>query len=97
MEGIAFPHLRAHSTSFEALSRLPHLRILIIDGVKVDSVLSGFHLPRLAMFSWRYARGPALPCALKPFKSAAVLDISGSAALVRLPDSFKACLPLLTL
>ena len=44
MEGISFSRLRAHSIKFEALSQLPYLRVLVLDGVKMDSILSGIPL-----------------------------------------------------
>ena len=92
VEGISLAGLRVDSAMAEALSCMPDLRILILDGVKLDGVLSGAQLPRLAMLSWRDAGGPVLPFALEAVKSAAVLDISGNGELERLPADLQACL-----
>ena len=78
-----------------ALSRMPRLRILILDGVKMDIKLSGLDLPVLAMLSWRDAGKASLPISLETVKAAAVLDISGSNELERLPIDLQACLPYL--
>ena len=85
LEGIALPGLQADSTTNEAFRRMPRLRILILDGVKLNSKLSGFQLPRLAMLSWREVSGPLLPFATDIITAAAVLDISDSTELERLP------------
>ena len=90
MEGISFQGMQADSDNFEALGRMPQLRILILDGVKTDSLLSGVQLPSLAMLSWRDASGPSLPFALEAIESAAVLDIAGNVALERLPADLQA-------
>ena len=74
---------------------MPQLRILILDGAETDSMLSGFHLPNLAMLSWRDAVGPSLQFALETVKSAAVLDISGNNKLLNLPDDLQVCSPFL--
>ena len=92
-EGISFAGLQADSFMFGALSRMPHLRILILDGVKMDNMLSGFRLPRLAMLSWRKAAERSLPFTLETVMSAAVLDISGSNELERLPSDLQASTP----
>ena len=96
MEGISVAGLQADSLPLEALSRMPRLRVLVMDGVQTDSMLSGFHLPRLAMLSWRNAGGLMLPVALEAIMSAAVLDISGG-DVQRLPDNLEARLILLAL
>ena len=72
---------------------MPKLRILIMDGFQRDVALSGHQLPRLAMLSWRDASACLLPFNFKTFRSAAVLDVSGNAALERLPADLQACLP----
>ena len=68
---------------------MPELRTLILDGVKAESRVCGIQIPRLAMLSWRGAHGPSLPFALEAVKSAAVLDISGSNELERLPAALQ--------
>ena len=94
VQGIALTGLRADSTAFEALGRMSQLRILVLDGVKMESVLSGFHIPRLAMLSWRDASEPSLPFSLDIIRSAAVLDLSGRSGLDKLPADLQACSPL---
>ena len=112
VEGIPLSGLQAVDvTSLKAFSRMPLLRILILDGVAMDglqkgpvsslamlsrragltasSLPPGFHLPRLAMVSWRDISGPSLPFLLNLIKSAAVLDISGSSKLNRLPGNLQ--------
>ena len=69
---------------------MPQLRILVLYGVIIHSMLSGCHLPRLAMLSWRDACKSILHIALETVKSAAVLDISGNNMLERLPESLQA-------
>ena len=93
VEGVSLQGLQLHSTSFEALSRMPKLRILILDDVKTNVLLSGFKLPRLAMLSWRGARGRSLPFALRTIQTAAVLDIWRSSELERLPSNMQAWNP----
>ena len=73
---------------------MPQLRILILDSVDVSGTLSGFELPCLAMLSWQNIGGPSLPFVLKTVKSAAVLDISGSENLEKLPADLQACSPI---
>ena len=71
--------------------RAPRLAMLLCQaGFKGHKVLSGFQLPRIAMMSWRNADGRALPLAFGTIKSAAVLDISESAQLKRLPADLQA-------
>ena len=94
MEGLSLTGLHLGSTTFDALSRMRHLRILILDDV-TEKMPSGAQLPCLAMLSWRNARGHLLPFALKSIKQAAVLDISGSSELARLPDDVQAGVPIL--
>ena len=94
VEGISFQDFHRDLPDLpEALRRMPNLRILILDGVQIDnmeSVLSGFQLPRLAMLSWRDAGGPSLPIALEAIPSAVVIDIAGSLELERLPADLQA-------
>ena len=92
VEGISLTGLRVDSAMVAALSCMPDLRILILDGIKFDGVLSGAHLPQLAMLSWRDAGGPLLPFSFKAVKSAAVLDISDNNELERIPADLQACL-----
>ena len=94
MEGISFRGMQVDSSTFEALGRMPQLRILILDGVKPDKMLSGVRLPSLAMLSWRgifiwNGFGPSLPCALEAVESLAVLDISKNSA-EQLPADLQA-------
>ena len=77
MEGISVAGLRADALNVEALSRMTRLRILVLDGTTVDSALSGFRMPGLAMLSWHDSGARALPFALETVKSATVLDIAG--------------------
>lgn len=51
LQGISLSGSRA--VDFEAFGRMPSLRILVLDGVKMGDVLSSFDLPHLAMSSWR--------------------------------------------
>ena len=90
VEGISLTGVRAELITSEALGRMPQLRILILDGVKTDSMLSGFHLPRLAMLSWRGAHGPSLPIGFEGIVSATILNVSRNDELERLPD-LQAC------
>ena len=90
MEGISLAGLRADSTTLKALSRAENLRILILDYVEMNRVVSGFHIPQLAMLSWRNAGGVSLPFALEIVKSASVLNISGSYELERMPTNLEA-------
>ena len=99
VEGLLLSGLQEDSAKFEALGRMPQLRILIMDGVKTSNVLSGLHLPRLAMLSWRDAHGSTLPFDAKVAKAAAVLDISNSKSdesslftIGRVAAEFQACL-----
>ena len=96
MEGISVAGLQADALDVKALSRMPRLRILVLDGAKVDDTLSGFRIPRLAMLSWRGAGARSLPFALETVKSAAVLDIAGG-SIERLPENLQAWDFLLTL
>lgn len=92
MEGISVAGLRAHELNVEALSRMPRLRILVLDGATVNGALSGFRMPHLAMLSWRDSGAHSLPFALKTVKTAAVLDIAGG-GIERLPENLQACSP----
>ena len=94
VEGILLTGLREDPATFEALNRMPQLRILIMDGVKINRVLSGLQLPRLAMLSWRGAHGSTLPFDMEIAKAAAVLDISfiPRDELKRLSATSQACL-----
>ena len=94
VEGISLAGLTVDSIILEALSRMPQLRILILDGVKTDMTLSGVRLPRLAMLSWRDAGTPLLPFALEMVEEAAVVDISWNEELERLPNNLQACVAL---
>lgn len=85
--------LRADALNVEALSRMTRVRILVLDGITVDSALSGFRMPGLAMLSWRDSGARALPFALETVRSAAVLDIAGG-GIERLPENLQACTPL---
>ena len=76
LEGISLAGLRAEVLNFQALSRMPQLRILILDGIKTQHILSSLHLPRLAMLSWQDFDQPSVPFAFNTMKSAAVLGIS---------------------
>lgn len=96
VEGISLLGLQAYPINLQALSRMPQLRILILDGTQADTILSGFNMPRLAMLSWRDAHGPSLPFALQIATAAAVIDISGSNELKSLPDSLQVCCPTLS-
>lgn len=93
VEGISLQGLQLHSASFEALGRMSNLRILILDDVKTNSVLSGFKLPRLAMLSWWGAPGRLLPFAVRTIQTVAVLDIWRSSKLERLPSNMQARYP----
>lgn len=73
---------------------MPHLRILLLDGVSSDTMLRGFHLPRLAMLSWRNAAGPLLSIDLKVVDSVAVLDLLRTDGHERRACSMQACFPL---
>ena len=90
MEGISFQGMRADSANLGAPNRMPQLRILILDNVKTDSMLSGIQFPSLAMLSWRGAFGPSLPCAVEAIESGAVLDVSWNVGLERLPAALQA-------
>ena len=90
LDSISLAGYKAGSLGFEALRHMPGLQILILDGVKSANMLSGFQIPNLAMLSWQGASGRSLPVDLQAAKSAAVLDISGSDELVRLPTDRQA-------
>ena len=94
VEGISLSGLPANTYDLEALGRMPQLRVLILDGVKMASMPSGLQLKHLAMLSWRDAGGPELPFVLETMRSVAVLDISesveGGQVLERLSDDFQA-------
>lgn len=93
VEGISLQGLGSDPAEFEGLTRMPKLRILILDGVKAGRVLSGMHATRLAMLSWRGADGPLLPLNFFDIiKSAAVLDMSGG-DIKRLPSNLQVCIP----
>ena len=53
LEGISLSGLRADTVDFESFSRMPLLRILVLDGVDMGDALSSFELPHLTMSSWR--------------------------------------------
>ena len=93
MEGVSLPGFQAECKTIEALRRMPQLRVLILDGAKMDIMLSGFQMPQLALLSWQDADASLLPFALETVKSVAVLDISGNVKLERLPADMQACFP----
>ena len=97
MQGISLLGLQAGSTIIETLARMPRLRILILDGVRLDSMLTGSPMPSLAMLSWRDAGGPDPPVAFETIKFATVLDMSGSAELESLTPDLQASLALQSL
>lgn len=90
MEGVSLKGLHLSSTSVDAFTRMPHLRILILDDVNMEKMPASARLPGLAMLSCQNASGTSLPFALESIKQAAVLDISGSSELARLPDDLQA-------
>ena len=92
VEGISLVGL-ASPVNTEALSRMPDLRILIADGVDVESPLTGFELPKLAMLSWREKAGQELSFGWSTVRKAAVIDLQGCHNLTDLPDGLQVCQP----
>ena len=62
-----------------------------MDHVKMDRVQIGFQIPSLAFLSWRYAGKSLEHLHLQIVQSAAVLDLSGSDVLERLPPNLQVC------
>ena len=68
----------------------PHFAMASWHGCKLHRILLDLHLPHLAMLSWRNAGVNFLPFSFRGIKSAAVLDMSGSYGLQRLPHTLQA-------